>query len=155
MTGVQTCALPILAPIPAPRLSGAVIAFIVLAFASFATLYRGGYSLPLYSPQGSNSEPGDFRAGLGVRPFFLSHVEFLGLEAAVEIGDERAIAVEKLRRHHFTRAQHLFIRLAPARMGDLGIDVGPEPILRWTELDRKSTRLNSSHIPLSRMPSSA
>ena len=25
----------------------------------------------------------------------------------------------------------------------------------WTELDRKSTRLNSSHIPLSRMPSSA
>ena len=28
---------------------------------------------------------------------------------------------------------------------------------RWTQLllDRKSTRLNSSHIPLSRMPSSA
>ena len=25
----------------------------------------------------------------------------------------------------------------------------------WSELDRKSTRLNSSHIPLSRMPSSA
>ena len=25
----------------------------------------------------------------------------------------------------------------------------------WTEADRKSTRLNSSHIPLSRMPSSA
>ena len=25
----------------------------------------------------------------------------------------------------------------------------------WIEIDRKSTRLNSSHIPLSRMPSSA
>ena len=27
--------------------------------------------------------------------------------------------------------------------------------LRWALADRKSTRLNSSHIPLSRMPSSA
>ena len=26
---------------------------------------------------------------------------------------------------------------------------------RWNPIDRKSTRLNSSHIPLSRMPSSA
>ena len=29
------------------------------------------------------------------------------------------------------------------------------PSLGLTQLDRKSTRLNSSHIPLSRMPSSA
>ena len=28
-------------------------------------------------------------------------------------------------------------------------------IMLWTGIDRKSTRLNSSHIPLSRMPSSA
>ena len=28
-------------------------------------------------------------------------------------------------------------------------------VVRGDELDRKSTRLNSSHIPLSRMPSSA
>ena len=27
--------------------------------------------------------------------------------------------------------------------------------IRFSDLDRKSTRLNSSHIPLSRMPSSA
>ena len=46
---------------------------------------------------------------------------------------------------------------------NLGIEMGNEPkdvaltlqmILLFT-LDRKSTRLNSSHIPLSRMPSSA
>ena len=28
-------------------------------------------------------------------------------------------------------------------------------LVNYSELDRKSTRLNSSHIPLSRMPSSA
>ena len=33
---------------------------------------------------------------------------------------------------------------------------GKEAVTKWIELiDRKSTRLNSSHIPLSRMPSSA
>ena len=36
---------------------------------------------------------------------------------------------------------------------DLGVDVSEEGIVAI--LDRKSTRLNSSHIPLSRMPSSA
>ena len=34
----------------------------------------------------------------------------------------------------------------------VGADVGKEPVL---DLDRKSTRLNSSHIQKSRMPSSA
>src|ERR1051326_2152888 len=40
-------------------------------------------------------------------------------------------------------------------------DFAPLPIARWLlgpigkDIDRKSTRLNSSHIPLSRMPSSA
>ena len=34
------------------------------------------------------------------------------------------------------------------------IRVAIADLLRWEE-DRKSTRLNSSHIPLSRMPSSA
>ena len=31
----------------------------------------------------------------------------------------------------------------------------PYSLVRLREIDRKSTRLNSSHIPLSRMPSSA
>ena len=38
------------------------------------------------------------------------------------------------------------------------IIVSGKPYMSWDkadELDRKSTRLNSSHIPLSRMPSSA
>ena len=34
-------------------------------------------------------------------------------------------------------------------------DPGYEPAYPATTIDRKSTRLNSSHIPLSRMPSSA
>ena len=35
------------------------------------------------------------------------------------------------------------------------VKVGNEELLVMREEDRKSTRLNSSHIPLSRMPSSA
>ena len=42
------------------------------------------------------------------------------------------------------------------RLADLGIDqVFGLPGVHNLALDRKSTRLNSSHIPLSRMPSSA
>ena len=38
----------------------------------------------------------------------------------------------------------------------LDIPSSPDMVLEiQTSLDRKSTRLNSSHIPLSRMPSSA
>ena len=36
-----------------------------------------------------------------------------------------------------------------------GIPVDIHPVEKKSALDRKSTRLNSSHIPLSRMPSSA
>ena len=36
---------------------------------------------------------------------------------------------------------------------DAAVNSGLEQSVKW--LDRKSTRLNSSHIPLSRMPSSA
>ena len=54
---------------------------------------------------------------------------------------------------------------APLGLGDLDPqEMGNEPALEITiedpesvelGIDRKSTRLNSSHIPLSRMPSSA
>ena len=50
------------------------------------------------------------------------------------------------------------IRDLPQRAADIPADVKKE---KWAkegvnvEKDRKSTRLNSSHIPLSRMPSSA
>ena len=40
-------------------------------------------------------------------------------------------------------------------LGILDEGVGGSPGASGAELDRKSTRLNSSHIPLSRMPSSA
>src|ERR1051326_9267324 len=45
-------------------------------------------------------------------------------------------------------------RLREIRHGDLGFKKVPREI-RVRITDRKSTRLNSSHIPLSRMPSSA
>ena len=45
-------------------------------------------------------------------------------------------------------------RLEDGRLQPLGVKVGDKVIYgKWS--DRKSTRLNSSHIPLSRMPSSA
>ena len=40
-------------------------------------------------------------------------------------------------------------------MFDFDDDVGDGFVVNCAEVDRKSTRLNSSHIPLSRMPSSA
>src|ERR1051326_5982257 len=40
-------------------------------------------------------------------------------------------------------------------MGRRELDWADQFFNRWGYLDRKSTRLNSSHIPLSRMPSSA
>ena len=52
-------------------------------------------------------------------------------------------------------------RLATLSLGALGVvfgDIGTSPLYAFKEAfggDRKSTRLNSSHIPLSRMPSSA
>ena len=39
--------------------------------------------------------------------------------------------------------------------GDTLIRIGLDHGQNWRDIDRKSTRLNSSHIPLSRMPSSA
>ena len=38
---------------------------------------------------------------------------------------------------------------------EIACSYGKIEALRKVSLDRKSTRLNSSHIPLSRMPSSA
>ena len=40
-------------------------------------------------------------------------------------------------------------------LGQEALDIALAAELRPTDTDRKSTRLNSSHIPLSRMPSSA
>ena len=48
--------------------------------------------------------------------------------------------------------RHLEPQLRQAR--EQGTDYG-EFLLGLTEIDRKSTRLNSSHVSLSRMPSSA
>ena len=44
-------------------------------------------------------------------------------------------------------------KISGSRISDL-LSEGREPLI-LPNLDRKSTRLNSSHIPLSRMPSSA
>ena len=59
---------------------------------------------------------------------------------------EPAHAVAELRRHGHYRIETVGLTAAPVQsMG--GVTVLPS-------IDRKSTRLNSSHIPLSRMPSS-
>ena len=54
--------------------------------------------------------------------------------------DLRTVSIKPLRQTFDAVAAHI------------GAD---KPASRYLEGDRKSTRLNSSHIPLSRMPSSA
>src|SRR5215468_8695127 len=57
-----------------------------------------------------------------------SGVEPLVLETAVERGDIFAIAVEEKRRHPLVAAQDPLIGLAPARMRDGRVHIGPEAI---------------------------
>src|ERR1051326_6755035 len=56
--------------------------------------------------------------------------------------------------HHGLDELHgdLLLRVVDAR--DLGLLAAERPAHELDDVDRKSTRLNSSHIPLSRMPSS-
>src|SRR5215208_4179133 len=63
-----------------------------------------------------------------------SRPEAFPLQIAVEAGDELAIAVEDLRRHPLPGAEHPLARLAPARMRDLRVHIGPEAVFRG--LDR-------------------
>src|ERR671918_1856145 len=66
----------------------------------------------------------------------------LPIQPPIQGGDVVAVAVEQLRGHAFVTAEHAFGRLAPARVRHLGVDVGPEAILRWLD------RLPESHRPL-------
>src|SRR5215470_5229799 len=58
----------------------------------------------------------------------LSRPQALFLEPLVEVGDIFAVAVEQQRRLALAGADELLGGLAPARMRDLRIDVGPEPV---------------------------
>src|SRR5919202_129960 len=64
----------------------------------------------------------------------LSAIEGLAFEALVEIGDLGRIAVEELRRAALARAEQLFRGLAPARMRDLRIHIGPEAVFLRLDL---------------------
>ena len=57
-----------------------------------------------------------------------------------------------LRGIHSMFSGSYFEWMRPIKLGDR---ITSKTILKDIEVDRKSTRLNSSHIPLSRMPSSA
>src|SRR5690606_26759394 len=69
-----------------------------------------------------------------------SRKELLARHILIQIGDEFSVAVINLRRDPLPAADVAFRRLRPARMRDLGIDVGPEAILgcgqRFPEGDR-------------------
>ena len=87
------------------------------------------------------------------------------------LADEIGVAQETLDKPFGTLSggwQRLLLIAAAARLEEPDLLILDEPtnhldlgnintLERWltTDLDRKSTRLNSSHIPLSRMPSSA
>ena len=51
--------------------------------------------------------------------------------------------------------QGIVTALAQIAADELDVDIGRVQMIRASTADRKSTRLNSSHVSLSRMPSSA
>src|SRR5712691_10899222 len=57
-----------------------------------------------------------------------SRPQALTLQILIEVGDVFAVAVEQQRRAALTGPDHLLGGLAPARMGDLWIDVRPEAV---------------------------
>ena len=63
----------------------------------------------------------------------------------------RALKLDAAERHHL----FLLCDRPPPELRTPGPEAVPAPLLRMLDRDRKSTRLNSSHIEPSRMPSSA
>ena len=154
MTGVQTCALPILAQKLTENLGQTVIvdnrggANGVLAMEFAAKSAPDGYTLVYALPAQFAVNPAlypklpydpirDFEPVMLVvrAPLVLFAHPSLPVKSVTEL-----IALAKVRRDALV--------LASAGNGSAGH-------LCLELLDRKSTRLNSSHIPLSRMPSSA
>ena len=96
-------------------------------------------------------------------------VEVLGLDGTPRAGDElraapddktaRTVAEARARRRRAEEIRHPMILAGGARLEDVFAMVQRGEVATLNLVlkaeDRKSTRLNSSHIPLSRMPSSA
>ena len=59
----------------------------------------------------------------------MSHEQAFAIHAGVHIRDELAIAVPHLGRMALAGRQIPFGRLAPPRMGDFGVHIGPEAVL--------------------------
>src|SRR5688572_19419649 len=69
----------------------------------------------------------------GRRREHLSHVERCCVHSGVEPRDFGGIAVEKLSRHELAGVNHTLHRLAPARMRDVGVHIGPEAVFGGLE----------------------
>ena len=155
MTGVQTCALPILVP----GYHGADQDAALLQ----READRIGYPVLIKASAGGG--------GKGMR-IVASAQEFAAAlascqrEARNSFGDDAVLIEKYVQRPRHIEIQvfgdthgevvHLFERdCSVQRRHQKVLEESPAPGLTEALRDRKSTRLNSSHIPLSRMPSSA
>ena len=160
MTGVQTCALPIC--LRSSKAYGLVMPLLTTAAGTkFGKSEAGAVWLDptLTSPYRFyqfwfNTDDGD--VGRYLRFFtFLDRPTIDSLEEAARKEPQARVAQRELARaltnmvhgaEHVERAERASSVLFGGSLDSLTAD---------DVLDRKSTRLNSSHIPLSRMPSSA
>ena len=78
-----------------------------------------------------------------------------GLVDALTASDRERLFQAVARVHHPDHFERRNQRKAAARDRRAKHARGSDPVLHETGIDRKSTRLNSSHSTLSRMPSSA
>ena len=175
MTGVQTCALPIYLPVVyalSERLSLAARARRVALTTSIITnglllteevvdrLLPFGLTsvkVTLDGDRTTHDRLRPLRGGQGTFDRIIENVRKIAGKVRVGVGgnfDESSV--------ESFPALLEFLRSQP--FADQLVKVNFKPIIRTPEpasparvlpLDRKSTRLNSSHIPLSRMPSSA
>ena len=150
MTGVQTCALPIYEPITlrfyySIRLGDEVPSYGVYAqrvrelLDQYVAAAHGKIRLEVYNPQ-AFSDVEDRAVAFGLKGVPLDaqgEQVYFGLAATNSTDDQQVIAF-----------------FAPERERFLEYDL-TKLVHNLASPDRKSTRLNSSHLKLSRMPSSA
>ena len=163
MTGVQTCALPILLKAQRPDLTPTQIEQGILQYTtdpkSIEPLAAEKKQIDSDDVAARNldaivSDIDRFNQKFGPNAFDKftgpvdARIQRLRTETGIKATSEDVALARQIESRVETAVQGF-------RLGNFGTALSEKESAKFEKIDRKSTRLNSSHIPLSRMPSSA